>query len=34
MGVANVKVESQLAVVGALMVVAVIISNALARRRK
>jgi rhamnose transport system permease protein len=34
MGVANVKVESQLAVVGALLVGAVIASNVLARRRR
>jgi rhamnose transport system permease protein len=34
MGVANVKVESQLAVTGTLLVVAVLMSNALARRRK
>jgi rhamnose transport system permease protein len=34
LGVANVKVESQLAITGTLLVVAVIVSNALARRRK
>jgi rhamnose transport system permease protein len=33
MGVANIKVESQLAVVGALLVVAVLLSNFLERRR-
>jgi rhamnose transport system permease protein len=34
MGVANVKVEAQLAVVGALLVIAVIVSNALGRKRR
>lgn len=34
LGVANVKVESQLAITGTLLVIAVIVSNALARRRK
>ena len=34
MGVANVKVESQLAVVGTLLIVAVVVSDALGRRRK
>lgn len=34
MGVANVKVESQLAVVGTLLIVAVILSDALGRRRR
>ncbi len=34
MGVANVKVESQLTVVGSLLIAAVIITNFLARRRK
>lgn len=34
MGVANVKVEAQLTVVGSLLIVAVIITNSLSRRRK
>ena len=34
MGVANVKVEGQLAVVGALLVIAVIVSNFLSRKRR
>jgi rhamnose transport system permease protein len=34
MGVANIKVESQLAVLGALLVASVLLSNGLARRRK
>jgi rhamnose transport system permease protein len=34
MGVANVKVEAQLAVVGALLVIAVIVSNLLSRKRR
>ena len=34
MGVANIKVEAQLTVVGALLIVAVILSDFAARRRK